>query len=37
LLAKRELGDKIISSPWPAAGVVYVGSDDGNVYAIVGK
>lgn len=27
-------GGAVISSPWPAGGVVYVGSDDGHIYAL---
>ncbi len=27
-------GGKILSSPWPAAGTVYVGSDDGKLHAV---
>lgn len=27
-------GGAVVSSPWPADGVVYVGSDDGHVYAL---
>ena len=30
-------GGKVQSSPWIARGVIYFGSDDGNVYAIEGK
>jgi eukaryotic-like serine/threonine-protein kinase len=27
-------GGRIVSSPWPSDGVVYVGCDDGRLYAI---
>ena len=27
-------GGRIISSPWPADGVIYVGCDNGNLYAV---
>jgi len=31
---EHETGGPVISSPWPADGVVYVGSDDGHIYAL---
>ena len=31
---KMKLGGAINSSPWPGDGVVYVGCDDGKIYAI---
>jgi outer membrane protein assembly factor BamB len=30
-------GGPIDSSPWPADGVIYVGSDDGHIYALMGE
>ena len=30
-------GGAVISSPWPEDGVIYVGSDDGFVYAVTGR
>jgi len=34
LKGKMKLGDMVNSSSWPGDGVVFVGCDDGNVYAI---
>ena len=37
LLWKYKTGDRIVSSPWPADGVIYVGCDDGFLYALESK
>ena len=31
---EQPIGNKILSSPWPGNGVVYIGSDDGHIYAL---
>ena len=34
LLWKQPLGGRIISSPWPGDGMIYVGCDNGSIYAL---